>query len=113
MQNSKQQKLAIPTMDGYHFIPIKTIIRCESEGNYIRIFTKDHKNLLATKRLKEVEDLLLQHQFLRIHRSHLINLDYVVHYHKGKGGTVEMQDGTELSVSRSRKENLLKKLGAI
>lgn len=106
------QKLAIPTSQGYLFLPIKTILRCEGDGNYIRIFTREGKVILATKRLKEVEDLLGQHRFLRIHRSHLVNLDYVVQYHRGEGGIVQMTDGTEINVARSRKDILLSMLKA-
>ncbi|MEL6588698.1 MAG: LytTR family DNA-binding domain-containing protein [Bacteroidota bacterium] len=106
------QKLAVPTIEGYHFVAIQKIVRCESEGNYIRIFTQDEKNIFATRRLKDIEDLLIQHRFVRIHRSHLINLDYLVHYQRGKGGRVRMSDGTELNVARSRKEELLNMLGA-
>ncbi|MFK7923748.1 MAG: LytR/AlgR family response regulator transcription factor [Bacteroidia bacterium] len=108
----ESQKLAIPTQEGFRFIPINTIIRCESEGNYIWVFTKDGNSILATRLLKDVEDLLETHRFMRIHRSHLINLDYVLQYQRGDGGIVKLTDGTELSVSRARKDALLNMLKA-
>jgi len=112
VQEKELHKLAIPTHQGYQFIPIEAIMRCESEGNYIRVFTRDGLSILATRLLKEVEDLLESHRFMRIHRSHLINLDYVLQYQRGDGGIVKLTDGTELSVSRSRKDALLNVLKA-
>lgn len=106
------QKLALPTHQGYKFIPIQEIIRCEGDGNYIRVYLLEGRPILASRRLKEVEDLLDNYRFLRIHRSHLINLRFVQQYQRGEGGIVKMVDGSELNVSRSRKEALLASLRA-
>ncbi|MEO0471995.1 MAG: LytTR family DNA-binding domain-containing protein [Bacteroidota bacterium] len=115
IQNLRQtnlQKLALPTQNGFQFIPIDSISHCQSEGNYIRIYQQDGSEILATRLLKEVEDLLPGETFFRIHRSSLINLDCVKQYHRGEGGTIQMLNGKELSVSRARKEPLLARLKA-
>ena len=110
--DNSRQKLALPTNQGYEFIPISNIIRCEGDGNYIRVFLTEGRPILASRRLKEIEDLLDKHRFFRIHRSHLINLDFIQKYQRGEGGIVKMTDGSELNVSRSRKESLLAVLKA-
>jgi two-component system, LytTR family, response regulator len=86
------------------------IIRCESEINYTRIFLKYKQKLLVAKTLKEFEEMLADYNFYRVHNSHLINLAYIKSYNKGKGGSVIMEDGSELEVSTRRKEEFLKRL---
>jgi two-component system LytT family response regulator len=71
---------------------------------------KDKKKLVISRTLKEVEEMLEDHGFLRIHHSHLVNVAAIEKYIRGEGGTVVMSDGTELDVSRSRKDSLLKVL---
>ena len=66
--------------------------------------------LFLAKTLKEFEELLGDYNFFRVHNSHLINLDYIKSYNKGKGGTVSMTDGSEIEVSTRRKDDFLKKL---
>lgn len=71
------------------------------------------KKTMEAKTLKEFEELLTEYHFFKIHNSHLINLSSVKSYHKGKGGSVILSDGTEVEVSTKRKENLLKQLAEL
>ncbi|HVX25302.1 MAG TPA: LytTR family DNA-binding domain-containing protein [Parafilimonas sp.] len=104
------KRICVPVLTGFVFIQIDDIIRCESNVNYTTLFLKDKQKLLVAKTLKEFEELLKEYNFYRIHNSHLINLACIKTYHKGKGGTVTMLDGTEVEVSTRRKDEFLKKI---
>ncbi|MFN2440326.1 MAG: LytR/AlgR family response regulator transcription factor [Chitinophagaceae bacterium] len=103
-------KIALPTIDGLQMIAINTIITCESDDNYTTLFFKSGKKLLVTRSLKDMEEALEQHSFLRVHRSYLVNLNEIEKYIRGEGGYLIMSDGSTVDVSRSRKELLMQKL---
>lgn len=109
-QPSFISKIALPTMDGLLMIPVENIISCESDSNYTIIFQKNNQKTIASRTMKEVEEILEDHAFLRVHHSYLVNLNEVNKYVKGEGGYLVMSNGTKIDVSRSRKEMLLKKL---
>jgi two-component system LytT family response regulator len=105
------QKLAIPTNDGYSFVPLSEIIRCEAKGSYTEIHINGHKNkLLVSKSLKEYEEILPPEQFFRVHNSHIININYIKKYNKGRGGYIELENGFTVEVAVRRKEEFLRKL---
>jgi two-component system LytT family response regulator len=83
-------------------------MHCESDSNYTHIVLKNGKKLLVSRTLKEIEELLEGQPFLRVHHSHLVNLNEITRYIRGEGGYVVMSDNTSISVSRSRKDALLK-----
>lgn len=101
------EKIALPTMDGIIFVKIRDITRCESDNNYTNIFLNNGQKIIVSKTLKEYDDMLTPFNFFRIHKSYLINLAYLQRYKKGEGGSVIMEDGAELEVSRRRKEEFL------
>ncbi|MEN3322355.1 LytTR family DNA-binding domain-containing protein [Mariniflexile soesokkakense] len=103
-----QKKITIPTIDGLEFLEVSDIIRCEADVNYTNIFTKDSKKIMVSKTLKSFEALLANCNFFRVHNSHLINLDYIKKYTKGKGGYVTLIDNSVIEVSTRRKEDFLK-----
>lgn len=101
-------KLALSTSEGVFFFEPMEILYCEGENNYTRfIFTK-HKNILVSKTLGEYEELLSEHGFLRIHKSSLVNAKYVTKV--DREGMLQMSDGKQLSVSKRRKELVMKTL---
>jgi two-component system LytT family response regulator len=104
------KKIAIPTMEGLQMIAVDSIISCSSDSNYSVLLLKNKKKVIVSRTLKEIEGLLTQHPFLRVHHSFLVNLDEVQKYVKGKGGYLVMSDDSIIDVSSSRKEALLKKL---
>jgi two-component system, LytTR family, response regulator len=104
-------KLALPTSDGLIFVKVDDIIYCEASSNYTQIFTSDGKKHLVSRTLKEYEDLLADHNFFRIHNSHLINLGSIKKYVRGEGGYVIMSNDVSLDVSKRKKEAFLGKLG--
>jgi two-component system LytT family response regulator len=101
----------LPTFEGFELIPANQIIRCEADDNYTHLYLNNNKKIVASRTLKEIEELLQYFPaFIRVHNSYLVNLDEVTRYVRGEGGYLIMSDGTTISVSRSRKELLLKKL---
>lgn len=100
------KRIALSNSDGIHLLDISDIIRCESDDNYTKFFVKNRKTILISKTLKEYEELLTEHDFVRIHQSHLINLAYVKQYVKKDNGFVLMTDGSQLPISQRKKEHI-------
>lgn len=100
------KRISIPSREGYSFLYITDIVRCEADVNYTHIFTMDGKKHTVAKPLKHFEGLLSRHGFFRIHNSHLINLNNVKSY--AKSGHVTLSDSTRLEVSVRRKEEFMK-----
>ena len=107
------QKIIVPTISGFEFLNVSDIIRCESDINYTTLFLTEKRKLLVARTLKDFEDMLSDHNFFRVHNSHLINLVYIKRYHKGKGGSVTLTDGSEIEVSTRRKEEFLKRIAMV
>ncbi|HXS55462.1 MAG TPA: LytTR family DNA-binding domain-containing protein [Hanamia sp.] len=109
-KNDRFKKIIVPTNTGFEFLDVADIMRCESHINYTTLYLKENKKLLVAKTLKEFEEMLSEYHFFRVHNSHLVNLAFVKSYHKGKGGSVMLADGTEIEVSTRRKDDFLKQL---
>lgn len=104
------KRLLVSTDKGVEVIDKQKIVRLEGDRNYTIIHSLGNKPLLTAKTLKEYEDQLQDNGFFRVYQSHLVNLDYVVRYLRGRGGKLELSDGTILPVSREKKQALLKEL---
>lgn len=110
LENKKpgaSQKIMLPTMEGFEIVNIRTILYCEAADNFTKFHFDHGKPLLICRTLKYFEDLLTDHRFLRIHRSYLINPDFVIRYSKGKGGYVTMKNNQELEISPNKKQGFL------
>lgn len=103
-------KIAIPTMEGLQMVAVDSIIHCISDSNYTVLTLREKQKIIASRTLKEIEELLDDYSFLRVHHSHLVNLNEVCKYIKGEGGYLVMSDESSVPVSRSRKEALLRRL---
>ncbi|MFN8310884.1 MAG: LytTR family DNA-binding domain-containing protein [Chitinophagales bacterium] len=104
-------KIVIPSMDSFEFLDKKDIILCSAESNYTYITTTGQPQLITTYLLKKVEELLTEPNFFRVHKSFLININFVRKLNKGENGTVVMQNGTEVPLSRRKREEFLSLLG--
>jgi len=104
------QKIALPTMQGLELVSIDSIISCSANSNYTEFFLGDKKRILVSRTLKETEELLEDYSFLRVHHSHIVNLNAITRYVKGEGGYLIMNDGSTVDVSRSRKDILMQRL---
>lgn len=109
-QSPPINKIALPTMEGLQMIPVDSIISCESDRNYTALLLKNKQKIIVSKILKDIEEILEEYSFLRVHHSHIVNLNEISKYIRGEGGYLVMSDGTSVDVSRSRKDLLLQKL---
>ncbi len=104
------EKMSISALDGIYFINIKDIIRCEAEDNYTHIHLKSGEKITASKTIKAYEELLSGVNFYRVHKSHLINLNYMRKFVKGDGGYLVMDDGIKIEVSRRRRPAFMEQM---
>lgn len=109
-------KIPIPSLKGVTFVPIQDIVWLESDSNYTVFHLASlhggaPRKLVASRTLKEFENMLTPAHFFRVHRSALINLLRVKEYIRGEGGTAIMDDGSEVEISRNEKKGFLEKLG--
>ena len=101
-------KLALSTMEGVFFFDPASIIRCEGENNYTRFYFPDRKPLLVSRTMKEYEEILSDYGFIRVHKSHLVNKKFVRHL--DKEGLLWLTDGSNIAVSRRKKDEVMKEL---
>ncbi|SNZ01011.1 LytR/AlgR family response regulator transcription factor [Flagellimonas pacifica] len=99
-------KITLPQQDGFQVLDVSDIYFCKADDNYTEIYL-ENKRIVVSKTLKYFEDALSSYAFARIHKSYLVNVGEVVKYKKGKGGSVVLSNGKELSVSASKKAALL------
>ena len=106
-EKTKFTKIALPTLKGLDFINVEDILHCTADGNYTHIRMVEGEEYIISRTLSEFEEMLDNQMFFRTHKSHLINLSYIVQYLKGSGGQVILKGGTSVQVARARKELLL------
>ncbi|MCK5774928.1 MAG: LytTR family transcriptional regulator, partial [Bacteroidales bacterium] len=102
-----EKKIVLRTTENIYVIPISEVIRCKSEKNYTYFYFTNRERIIVSKTLKEFEEILVDHGFMRIHRSNLINLKYINRYDRSEGGYVIMIDNSRVDVSFRKKERLL------
>ncbi|OYT17733.1 MAG: DNA-binding response regulator [Bacteroidetes bacterium 4572_77] len=108
-QNSENQnkRIVLKTTENIYIIYLKDVVRCQSEKNYTYFYFADRDRIIVSKTLKEFEEILADFGFMRIHRSHLINLKFIDRYEKADGGYLIMTDGSKVEVSHRKKDALL------
>ena len=105
MKNEKiSKKIALPTMEGLSFEKTREILFLEASGNYTMIHFLDGRQVLVCKTLRDIEKMVPTNHFVRIHRSHTIQLRHLKKYIRGKGGCVVLQNGATLAVSAGQKD---------
>lgn len=100
-------KLTIPTSEGMEYLNTNEIIRLEADRNYCWFYLLDGKKHLVCRNLKEYQDLLSDNNFFRPHNSHLINLEKVKKFVRQEGGYIEMIDGSQIPISRTKRDLFL------
>lgn len=114
LSQKQTKRFAVPTMEGLIMVDVDTILYCESESAYCKIyFFNNSKPMIISKTLKEVEEVLLGNDFCRIHHSYCINMKAVQSYIRGEGGEVVLNNGVHLPVSRTKKQDFLNLLEKI
>lgn len=104
--NKVDGKITLPQQDGFQVLNVSDILYCKADDNYTEIYLVN-KKILVSKTLKYFEEALSEFPFARIHKSFLVNVNEVVKYKKGKGGSVVVSNGKELLVSAAKKKELL------
>ena len=110
---SQDHRIVLPTFETLEFVKMSDIIRIEAAQNYCNFHIKDRNPLIISKNIGVYEDSLDPYNFMRVHRSHIINLNAVVRYHRQDGGAIEMDNGYEVPVSHSKKEQLVSRLSGL
>lgn len=103
-------RIAIPTLDGLSFFNTNELIHLDADSNYTLLYFTDDRKILASRTLKEFEDQLGEEQFIRLHNSHLVNINFISRYIKGEGGQVVLANGKVIDVSRRKKAELMRML---
>jgi two-component system, LytTR family, response regulator len=107
-----QQKLALPSKEGLQFITVSDILRLESNKGYTFFHLRNGHKILSARNISEYEALLPMDIFFRAHHSHLVNLHGIKKYHRGRGGYLEMEDGSTVELAIRRKEAFLQRFKA-
>ncbi|MBO7287852.1 MAG: response regulator transcription factor [Bacteroidales bacterium] len=106
------RKISLSTADKIHLIDVDDIIRCESDNYYTIIFFKDGTSLMVSKTLKDMEQKLEEYDFVRTHKSHLVNMRCIMNFIKDEMMVV-MTDGTKVPVSKRKKERILEVINSL
>lgn len=106
-----QNKISLPTLQGFKLTNIADIVRCEADSSYTTFYLIDKTKIIVSRALHDFEEHLSEFNFFRIHHKHLINISHLKEYIKGKGGQVIMTDGSVLDVSVRKKNDFLHKIG--
>lgn len=104
------EKLSISAVDGIYFVHIRDVLRLEAEDNYTHIYMKNGTKITASKTIKWYEELLQPMNFYRVHKRHVINLNYMQKFVKGDGGYLVMDDGMNIEVSRRRRPAFMEQM---
>ena len=110
---SEKDKLVLPAAHGFEIIMIDQVIRLEADGCYTKVVIKDGKNCLVTRTLKDFEETLPSDKFIRVHKSHMINLNYVKDFSKISGNYLTMIDGSKVEISRRKTPEFMLKIKSL
>lgn len=111
-QSSKkeEQRIALPSAKETRIVQTQHIIRCESQNSYTLFYLDNNEKILVSKPIYEYEELLKEYGFIRCHQSHLVNKKSIKSWVKTEGDYLLLEDGTQLPVSRQKKESIKKLL---
>lgn len=105
-QKAPSKKLVLPTFNGMEFVNLEEIVYCRSEGCYTHILQFGKKEILVSKRLKDIQEKLTPEFFVRVHKSYLINTNHVEKFVKSEGGYFVMTNNDHVPLSRSKREEV-------
>lgn len=108
LQNDSFDKIVLNTAEEMRVVDVSEVIRCESMGNYTQFFFTDDTKMLVTRTLKDFDTMLSDKNFIRVHQSHLINLECIAAYIKTEGGYLLLKNDERIPVSVRKKSSVLK-----
>ena len=106
----QKMKICITSLKGFQVVNLSDILYCEASSNYTNFHFTNRPVICASKPIHEFEELLADCNFIRIHKSCVVNLEHVKEYIRGEGGTVILSNGKELEVSRRKKEAFIERM---
>lgn len=109
-EKSEIRKLSLPNGQGYTMIDLNDIIHIEADSNYSIFHLDKRENITVSRVLKEYEEILPDDQFVRIHKSSIVNLDYIKEYNSKNGLEVLLKNGQKIAVSRRRASIFIEKI---
>jgi two-component system LytT family response regulator len=101
------EKIGVSGLDGVHFVRLRDIVRLEAQDNYTHFLLKNGERITASRTIKAYEDTLASLGFVRVHKKHIVNMNYMKTYIKGEGGYLVLETGETVEVSRRKKGNLV------
>nr|NQU94147.1 response regulator transcription factor [Bacteroidota bacterium] len=113
INSPKHKTLVLRTAEKIYLIETQDIIRCESDRNYTYFFVNEQRKHIVSQPMKDFEDLLEEFGFVRIHKSHMVNMSYIDSFDKADGGSIVLKDKTELPVARRKKNELLERFSRL
>ncbi len=105
-----QKKIIIKTHNHIHLIPVKEILYCQSDNNYVTFFLTNKNEIVASANLRDFEEILAESGFFRVHKSYLVNLEFVRRLEKAQGGFVFLEGELKIPVALRKRPELFKKL---
>lgn len=108
--DANRRKLVLREGDNMHIVQVEDIRWCEAQGSYTLFHLENKEDILVCHHLKDYEEMLTNGSFVRTHRSYLVNLDKIKRFDKSEGGSVYLDDDTQIPVSFRKKEQLMQRL---
>lgn len=109
-ERNEIRKISLPNGQGYSLVSIDDIIHIEADSNYSIFYLANREKITVSKVLKEYEEILPAHQFVRVHKSSIVNLNYLKAYNSRNGLEVMLKNGEKIAVSRRRASDFAEKL---
>tara|TARA_B100000401_G_C52802400_1_gene719277 strand:+ start:65 stop:808 length:744 start_codon:yes stop_codon:yes gene_type:complete len=109
IENKQLKKIVLPTMEGFDVIQLRDIVHCQANDNLTDFYLSNGKKKTVCKTLKFFEEALSDFDFLRVHKSHLININFVESYQKGKVGDIKLSNGVTVPLSIKKKDSFIEK----
>lgn len=104
------EKIGISGLEGTYFVRLRDIVRLEAEDNYTHFVLKNGERITASKTIKAYEEVMLRLNFVRVHKKHIVNMNFLKTYIKGEGGYLILENGENIEVSRRKKPSMLEAL---
>jgi two-component system LytT family response regulator len=105
--DSVHKRIVVKTFDSIHLIPVKDILFCQSNNNYVTINLLCQKQIIASCTLKDFEEMLSESGFFRVHKSFLVNMKHVQRFDKAEGGSLFVEGGHQIPVSSRKREEII------
>lgn len=108
-----ERRIILKDANAVYVVTISNIVRCEAFDNYTTFYLTDELPIIVSRSLKEFDELLSPHRFMRVHQSHLINLNQVKQFNKKDGGSILMKDGSEIPIAQKKRDSILQALSGL